>query len=194
MPAAHLLDPVRTPSDRNGAEFVRSRFGLTRRAAREVSPAHLSVRVLGVADVGSNVDVEAGEIRVGVEEVDEVFAADHSEARRLFADAGEGIGAHIVEGRELLAGSGERGWFVGSRERVIRAEVDPAYPRAADHLAPPVDPAKALHQRVPRGKLSPQRGCRDVHACLDRLRRDHHAGPALDEAPHVMFPVAGTEA
>ena len=135
-PPSAAIDPFDEflcSTDRGRTDFITHRLwrvlGRSVFVVRDRSPEKANVGIVGIADVHRYIDVEAGEIGVGVEQIEQVAPADNLAASRLrWANVSE-IGR--AAGRQGFKDSARRGEFVGLiRLRLLCRQIYPKYTRA----------------------------------------------------------------
>ena len=209
-PAAELAEPLPGRADRHRAQFLSPGARRIVVGRGEIAPEQADVRVVGVAHPGRHVDVEAGQVRIGVEQIVEVPAADDP-SRRLDVVRGRKVDRRRVgqSGQASARGAQFRG-AVGNRQllRVLLRrgaavrrpeQIDPPHVGAVAKLRVPVGAPEALDQRRPGRDLRKQHGGGDVDARLDGLRGDDDAPARIvvfraGDLLHLPPAVRGAEA
>ena len=140
------------------------------RIALKIAPKHLHSRRAAVAYVIGNVDIKAGQIGVGVEEVQEILASQHCRQRAGFAGRRQVLRLRACDFFELGTCSIQRLNAVRQQQRFVGFNVNPEDLRAIFVvLAITVAASEALHQRRPRRKLGEHHLGRNINASFDRL-------------------------
>ena len=191
--ALQLLPPF--PHGPNGdstslvARRPRSAVGGTLRGERPPTDRHVDVTV--GADEPRHVDVVAGEVGGGVEQVQQILAAKREMrcVRSIDMDGGKRVGSDDLAVKS--AGHLPRCRHLIRVVRPLRRRLDDDDSGVAE-LAPPVAPARPLHDRRPGRALGDHRPCAQVDTGLDHLGGDDDESlPVLWSGEHpIECPVA----
>src|SRR5699024_499784 len=126
-------------------------------------------------DIVGDIHVEAGQVRIGIEQFKQVLAPQYGREWACLVDGGEILRAGACKVGELVARSSQCFDGVGKRVGVI-FDVDPVDPCACGVVfAIAVAASETLHHGGPRGELGDERSRGNVYTGLDGLGSDDDA-------------------
>ncbi len=142
----------------------------------ELAPEDLYAGLAAVADVIRYIHIEAGKVRVGIEEVQKVFSAQNVGERPRFAGCGQMLRTGTGQFRHVSARFGHLATVIGLQRLFVIVNLYPEnFCSLGIVLSVAIAASETLHQRRPRSKLRDEHPGGNIHASLNGLGGDHDA-------------------